>query len=505
MFSFDVQKRSMNTYLVLAIVFVHVTVKQLSDAFVTRSVRFGIPLDCFVRDSVAGKIYARFGEKVMILDRSLQVIGSSTLTNFNGTVTKSRLPGDNCFTRTGETMAKSIVAPMVQLTNSDFTSETSMYSFTIRDHRFIITNTDKQTRLWYRSDLQTKAPTLIKNLECKAPTFSRRVLSFSQAVSALHMSTATKSSLYVLFTMEAKSLSVICAYQVAVDNVFEKTNWLNPTPSKILPSRANTLMNATVDGQDVLLLREAHQIKMVWLPLDKNKAPPQAILDSRFMDDEEFAGKPSNVPNLTDVVPNGNTGGVYVSTPQKIALVNLNKCKQYSTCTECVISGDAPCGWCSLSKRCTFAQPCKAGKSASRVPVWINSATESDDRCRTTAENPTNITKTKTFPASSLDLAVRAAGLVAWTVATVLFFAGVVAIGLIVRKANCSRSLPYQKLDERCTESQRKHTYGNIKRYMEKFTGIVHHYRQRNGPAKEEEKAPSLITSNAVISEVQIN
>ncbi|XP_043224973.1 plexin-B-like [Amphibalanus amphitrite] len=61
---------------------------------------------------------------------------------------------------------------------------------------------------------------------------------------------------------------------------------------------------------------------------------------------------------------------VYVPTTQKVTLLRLQTCEQYTNCTECLQTGDPYCGWCSLEKRCTVRSEC--GKADSSSPRWLS-------------------------------------------------------------------------------------------------------------------------------------
>ncbi|KAF0310705.1 Plexin-B [Amphibalanus amphitrite] len=61
---------------------------------------------------------------------------------------------------------------------------------------------------------------------------------------------------------------------------------------------------------------------------------------------------------------------VYVPTTQKVTLLRLQTCEQYTNCTECLQIRDPYCGWCSLEKRCTVRSEC--GKADSSSPRWLS-------------------------------------------------------------------------------------------------------------------------------------
>ncbi|KAI1897964.1 hypothetical protein AGOR_G00088710 [Albula goreensis] len=64
-------------------------------------------------------------------------------------------------------------------------------------------------------------------------------------------------------------------------------------------------------------------------------------------------------PILRDMAFSVDHNFLYVMSETQLTRVPVEACGQYSTCSECLGSGDPHCGWCVLHNTCTREEKCE--------------------------------------------------------------------------------------------------------------------------------------------------
>uniref|UniRef100_A0A8C4F817 Sema domain-containing protein n=1 Tax=Dicentrarchus labrax TaxID=13489 RepID=A0A8C4F817_DICLA len=90
-------------------------------------------------------------------------------------------------------------------------------------------------------------------------------------------------------------------------------------------------------------------------------------------------------PILRDMAFSLDRNSLYVMADNQVAQVPVEACEQYSTCAECLSSGDPHCGWCSLLlHRCSRRDRCQRAEETFRFATDI-------DRCVKVIAHPDSI------------------------------------------------------------------------------------------------------------------
>ncbi|XP_055335745.1 uncharacterized protein LOC129586505 isoform X2 [Paramacrobiotus metropolitanus] len=346
------------------------------NSLVIRSVNFMNRVNCFVKDFETGMVYVRTGANITHFDENLNFLGTTLAQELtqNGTAHfTSRLtsPRYSCLTADLANNAAAIdnttfnAIPMHEKVNcSDRMGNNILYKFPMGNYTvYIVRSENGDTELWYNMPNDCSTEFVIKLL-CKVPRFAGGSLTFTEVTAALYVQRIIpSSSLYVTYVLQKNAtssdktrLSVVCEYRPTGDNNFNQS-WQQVGASKPFTSRGEKLYNMTVDGDEVLLVQQREQIKIIWLPLFNNTAPAQSLLDSDFGRNESSDSRDKKVSIITAMTPNGNRSEIYVGTESMIALLNVNKCAQYVNCSVCLMAADAPCGWCPATNRSTSALP----------------------------------------------------------------------------------------------------------------------------------------------------
>ncbi|KAJ0001025.1 hypothetical protein NQD34_006045 [Periophthalmus magnuspinnatus] len=63
-------------------------------------------------------------------------------------------------------------------------------------------------------------------------------------------------------------------------------------------------------------------------------------------------------PILRDMAFSPDHRYIYVLSPKQVTRLPVESCDQYSTCSECLGSGDPHCGWCILANNCSRRESC---------------------------------------------------------------------------------------------------------------------------------------------------
>ncbi|CAF97235.1 unnamed protein product [Tetraodon nigroviridis] len=66
-----------------------------------------------------------------------------------------------------------------------------------------------------------------------------------------------------------------------------------------------------------------------------------------------------NGPILRDMAFSSDYHYLYVMSETQLSRVPVEACGQYSSCSECLGSGDPHCGWCVLHNTCTRKEKCE--------------------------------------------------------------------------------------------------------------------------------------------------
>jgi plexin A len=62
-----------------------------------------------------------------------------------------------------------------------------------------------------------------------------------------------------------------------------------------------------------------------------------------------------------------------LSPPLQLLRHSVDMCHTFTSCSECLTSGDPVCGWCPLSGACTRQSNCPSVAPVNS-PIWINQA-----------------------------------------------------------------------------------------------------------------------------------
>uniref|UniRef100_A0A8C4F7X1 Plexin-A2 n=1 Tax=Dicentrarchus labrax TaxID=13489 RepID=A0A8C4F7X1_DICLA len=89
-------------------------------------------------------------------------------------------------------------------------------------------------------------------------------------------------------------------------------------------------------------------------------------------------------PILRDMAFSLDRNSLYVMADNQVAQVPVEACEQYSTCAECLSSGDPHCGWCVLYNMCSRRDRCQRAEETFRFATDI-------DRCVKVIAHPDSI------------------------------------------------------------------------------------------------------------------
>uniref|UniRef100_A0AAX7TW16 Plexin-A2 n=1 Tax=Astatotilapia calliptera TaxID=8154 RepID=A0AAX7TW16_ASTCA len=89
-------------------------------------------------------------------------------------------------------------------------------------------------------------------------------------------------------------------------------------------------------------------------------------------------------PILRDMAFSLDRNSLYVMSGKQVAQVPVEACEQYSTCAECLSSGDPHCGWCVLYNMCSRRDRCQRADEAFHFATDI-------DRCVKVIAHPDSI------------------------------------------------------------------------------------------------------------------
>ncbi|TKS90846.1 Plexin-A4 Precursor [Collichthys lucidus] len=91
-----------------------------------------------------------------------------------------------------------------------------------------------------------------------------------------------------------------------------------------------------------------------------------------------------NGPILRDMAFSSDHHYLYVMSEMQLSRVPVEACGQYSTCSECLGSGDPHCGWCVLHNMCTRKEKCERSSEPRRFASDIK-------QCVRLSVHPNNI------------------------------------------------------------------------------------------------------------------
>lgn len=77
-------------------------------------------------------------------------------------------------------------------------------------------------------------------------------------------------------------------------------------------------------------------------------------------------------PILRDMAFSINQLYLYVMSERQVTRVPVESCEQYTTCGECLSSGDPHCGWCALHNMCSRRDKCQRAWEANRFAASIS-------------------------------------------------------------------------------------------------------------------------------------
>ncbi|XP_009868322.1 PREDICTED: plexin-A2-like, partial [Apaloderma vittatum] len=77
-------------------------------------------------------------------------------------------------------------------------------------------------------------------------------------------------------------------------------------------------------------------------------------------------------PVLRDMAFSIDQKYLYVMSERQVSRVPVESCGQYTTCGECLSSGDPHCGWCTLHHMCSPRDSCERAEEPSRFAGSIN-------------------------------------------------------------------------------------------------------------------------------------
>ncbi|KAF5896144.1 plexin-A4, partial [Clarias magur] len=91
-----------------------------------------------------------------------------------------------------------------------------------------------------------------------------------------------------------------------------------------------------------------------------------------------------NGPVLRDMAFSADQQFLYVMSETQLTRVPVEACEQYSSCSECLGSGDPHCGWCVLHSMCTRKEKCERSSEPRRFTSDIK-------QCVRLSVHPSNI------------------------------------------------------------------------------------------------------------------
>ncbi|XP_020863472.1 LOW QUALITY PROTEIN: plexin-A2 [Phascolarctos cinereus] len=77
-------------------------------------------------------------------------------------------------------------------------------------------------------------------------------------------------------------------------------------------------------------------------------------------------------PILRDMAFSIDQRYLYVMSERQVSRVPVESCEQYTTCGECLSSGDPHCGWCALHNMCSRRDKCQRAREANRFAANIS-------------------------------------------------------------------------------------------------------------------------------------
>ncbi|XP_020663189.2 plexin-A2 isoform X2 [Pogona vitticeps] len=77
-------------------------------------------------------------------------------------------------------------------------------------------------------------------------------------------------------------------------------------------------------------------------------------------------------PILRDMAFSTDHNYIYVMSERQVSQVPVESCEQYTTCGECLSSGDPHCGWCVLHHTCSRRDKCERADEPYRFAASIN-------------------------------------------------------------------------------------------------------------------------------------
>ncbi|XP_042569406.1 plexin-A2-like [Cyprinus carpio] len=77
-------------------------------------------------------------------------------------------------------------------------------------------------------------------------------------------------------------------------------------------------------------------------------------------------------PILRDMAFSLDNSYIYVMSERQVTRVPIESCEQYSTCGECLSSGDPHCGWCVLHNVCSQRDRCERANEPYRFAATLN-------------------------------------------------------------------------------------------------------------------------------------
>ncbi|XP_035377118.1 plexin-A1 isoform X3 [Electrophorus electricus] len=90
---------------------------------------------------------------------------------------------------------------------------------------------------------------------------------------------------------------------------------------------------------------------------------------------------------LRDMVFSPNHQNIYALTDKEVSMVAAEVCEQYTSCNECLGSGDPHCGWCVLHNICSRKVRCERAEEPQRFASRV-------EQCVTLTVQPNNISVT---------------------------------------------------------------------------------------------------------------
>ncbi|XP_043943582.1 plexin-C1 [Protopterus annectens] len=186
---------------------------------------------------------------------------------------------------------------------------------------------------------------------------------FSTEESGANRRDTTAVCVFNLTQMDAQTESNVSPEILKIPGVdSESYGNLNPIKNSetlIHPSLSSVLVQI-VQTQVVLLLgtNDGQLMKVV---LDENFKP-------RFHEvlAENKVESPVFYRMLLDPT---NSSFIYLPTTNEVKRVQVANCAKHASCKDCLSLSDPYCGWCSLSKRCTFQSSCLSKSSKGWISI----------------------------------------------------------------------------------------------------------------------------------------